>query len=203
MKKTMLIAGVLVAFVALPATKLSAQVMGRDSRPGNDVLSVNVVGGGFFSADNLAPGTEFKNTGSVGGSVTYWAHTNVGLRADLLWAGPTVRAAQDSPLAGEDPNVWHYSGDVVLRMPLTGTSRMSWFPYIVGGVGAKTYDFQTLATATDFAGNVGAGLELRFGETGRIGINTEIRDAISNFKTAGYDQTLNDVVWTGGLTLNY
>ena len=188
---------------AVSGGSLTAQVMDRESHPGMDMFSINVSGGGLFPISSLGDGNEFDDAGSVGGSLTYWAHENAGIRASFLWASTDFLGADDNPLIGEDPDVYHYSGDLLLRLPLPGTEQVSWFPYIVGGLGGKTYDFQTLSTDTDFTGNFGAGLELRFGEMGRWGINTEVRDFVSNFDRHGFDRTQNDVVWTGGLTLNF
>lgn len=203
MNKTMLCAAVLLAFAAFPAAELPAQMPDGDAQPGEDVMSLAAVGGGFYSANELSEGTEFENTESYGAMASFWTHRNIGLRASVLWASPTVLSTEENALANEDPTVWNYSGDVLLRMPMTATDQVSWFPYIVGGIGAKTYDFQTLETGTDLAGNVGAGLELRFGETGRFGITTEVRDYLSSFDRLGFDETQNDVIWTGGLTMNF
>lgn len=203
MKKSLVGAMTLAVLVVFSAANVSAQLMDRDSHPGTDVLSFNLYGGGFFSTSTLAAGTEFDDTGTVGGTVTYWVHHNVGVRGNVLWASPAVVTADENPLVGEDPNVWHYSGDLVLRLPLPATGRMSLSPYLLGGLGGKTYDFETLSTASDFAGNFGVGVEVRFGETGRLGLNTEVRDFISNFDRHGFDSTLNDVFWTGGITFNF
>jgi len=208
MKKFTFVAMSAIALTAFTFTGLSAQQQfGGNSHPGADRLSFTAFGGGLFSTSALGGGTEFENTGTLGGNVTFWATHNLGVRANVLWSPPDIRSDRvginGPPLVGEDPNVWHYSGDVVLRLPLPATANISFFPYLLGGLGAKTYDFETLGTETDFAGNFGAGLEFRFGETGRWGINTEIRDFVSNFDRAGFDRTLHDVVWTGGLTLNF
>jgi hypothetical protein len=203
MKKHAYCAAVVALFAAFASADLSAQVMDRHGQAGVDFLSVGLYGGGFFPASNLGAGTEFDNTGTVGGTVTLWAHRNVGVRANVLWSSLNVVGPGENPLAGEDPDVWHYSGDVLLRLPFTTAGELSWFPYLVGGLGAKTYDFETRSTDTDFAGNYGAGVELRFGPEGRWGVNTEVRNLMSNFDRAGFDTTLNDVIWTGGFTLNF
>ena len=160
--------------------------------------------GGHFSASSLAADTDFDDAGTIGGTVSFWFHENVGVRANTLWAPTDIVALQaDNVLAGEDPNVWHDSGEVLLRLPLPAGDQMTWFPYAVAGIGGKTYDFETLGTETDFTGNFGAGVELRFGDLGRWGIHTEVRDFISNFDRLGFDETLHDVVWTGGISLNF
>lgn len=203
MNAKLIYAALIAVTAAFTSVDLQAQQIGGQSHPGADVLSFSVVGGGYFSTSDLGSGTEFDDSGTVGGTATYWAHPNIGVRGNVLWSPPDVRSPAESQLAGQDPNIWLYSGDVVLRMPLPASANMSWYPYLAGGVGGKTYDFETLDAETDFSGNVGVGVELRFGQTGRWGIHTEVRDFISNFDRLGHDETLNDVVWTGGVSVNF
>ncbi len=199
-----------VALLAMfTATEADAQQQiqerfGGDAHPGADVLSLNLYGGGFFSASSFAGGAQFEDTGTFGAAATFWATQNLGVRGNVLWYSHALTPGdEDIALIGEDPDVFHYSGDVVLRMPMPAMENVSWFPYILGGIGGKTYDFDTLGTETDFAGNVGLGLEARFGDEGRWGIHTEVRDFISNFDVAGVDETLHDIVWTGGFSINF
>lgn len=190
---------------AFSAGDISAQqTLGGSGHAGADRLSIQGYGGGFFSASSLGGGNTFDDTGILGGNVTFWATRYVGVRGSLAWSPPDViTQTADNVLTGEDPNVWNYSGDVVLRLPLPATQEVSFFPYILGGLGGKTYDFETLSTETDFAGNFGLGVEARFGENGRWGINTEVRDIVSSFDRFGADETLHDVIWTGGISLNF
>ena len=200
---------VLAVIAMVHATEVSAQQQvaqrfGGDSHPGMDVISFSVHGGGFFSASSFAGGARFEDTGAFGASATFWAHSNLGIRGNFLWYQPNVLVGtEELAIVGEDPDVFHYSGDLVLRMPVPGGDNMSWFPYLLGGVGGKTYDFSTLESETDLTGNVGLGLELRFGQDGRWGVHTEVRDYISNLTVAELDETIHDVIWTGGISINF
>lgn len=197
--KYLMTGAVAALFAAAPWADLSAQ-----AHPGNDLVSINAYGGGFSPTQTFQDRSEFDNSGTLGGAVTLWVHPFVGVRGNVLWS-PTDVSFTDpaSPLAGEDPNAWAYSGDLVLRLPFEAGAAGTLFPYIVGGLGGKTYDFETLSTETDFAGNFGAGLEYRPGADGRWGIQAEVRDIVSSFDRLGVDRTQHDLVWTGGITLNF
>jgi hypothetical protein len=183
----------------------AAHAQSQTPRPqgaaGSDIVTINAYGGGFSPAADLTADERFGRSGTVGGAVTLWVHPVVGVRGNLLYARTDVPAAAPDPLAGENPNVWAYSGDLVLRLPRTAANgRDTWFPYIVGGLGAKTYSFDTLSTETDFSGNFGAGIEYRFAQWGLQG---EVRDIVSRFDRFGVDRTQHDVVWTAGITLSF
>jgi len=70
----------------------------------------------------------------------------------------------------------------------------------LAGDPAKTYDFDRIDSETDFAGSFGGGIEYRLG---RLGLQAEVRDFVSQFDQFGFDDTQHDVVYTGGVTLNY
>ncbi len=192
---------VLLALGALGATAVQAQTLRLPGAAGNDVLTLNVYGGGFSPAADLTADDRFQSSGTVGGALTLWVHPNVGLRGNVLYARTDLPSAAPEPLPGENPNVWAYSGDLVLRLPLAaGNGRDTWFPYILGGLGGKMYDFDTLSTETDFASNFGAGIEYRFAQWG---LQAEVRDIVSRFNRLGVDRTQHDVVWTAGITLSF
>lgn len=208
------------AVLALTARgEVSAQQFGGIAHAGTDVLTVTGSVGGFFPITEFDDGTEFDTGLSLGASATYWVHHYLGLRGNLLFSSLDVSPGDTeepgtpaSILQDTDPTVLHYSADAVLRLPLPGGETVSWFPYAVAGLGAKHYSFETTdqleGSTTDFALNLGAGLELRWGDTGRWGLNTEIRDFISPFELEGeegpvVDRTLQDLVWTAGVSLNF
>jgi hypothetical protein len=200
LKAGRLIAGVAVA-AALGASAAQAQTLGPNGAAGNDLITLNAYGGGFSPTSSLTPGADFRNSGTVGGAVTLWLHRNVGVRGNVLFARTDVSPGAPEPLANEAPNIWAYSGDLVLRLPLSaGNRRDTLFPYVVGGLGAKTYDFDRNGTETDFAGSFGGGLEYRFA---RWGIQAEVRDVVSKFDRFGADRVQHDFVWTGGITLSF
>jgi hypothetical protein len=186
----------------LGATGVQAQTTGRQGGAGSDILTINLYGGGFAPTANLTSGSEFDDSGTVGGAATLWLHRYVGVRANVLYAQTDAPAGAPDPLDGERPDVWAYSGDVVLRLPLTAGEGTTWFPYLVGGAGAKTYDFEQseTETETDFAGNFGGGIEYRFS---RVGMQAEVRDIVSSFERFDIDEIQHDVVWTAGITLSF
>lgn len=168
--------------------------------PGQDLITLNLIGGVFSPASDLG-GSQFDAAGTLGGSVGVWLHRYVGVRASIVWAQTDVSGPESADLMGVDPNVWAYSGDLVLRLPIVAGS--GWLvPYIVGGLGAKTYDFKGVDSETEFVGSFGGGVEYRF-PSSRWGINLEARDFVSSFESFGIDETQHDVVWTGGITLSF
>lgn len=185
---------------ALSATAAAAQADGPRGAAGNDIVTINLYGGGYAPTASLAPESEFDDSGTVGGAATVWVHRNVGLRANALFAKTDAPSGVPDPLGGESPNVWAYSGDLVLRLPLSVGGRATWFPYVVGGLGGKTYDFEDADTETDFAGNFGGGIEYRFNQ---VGLQAEVRDVVSSFERFGIDEVQHDVVWTAGITLSF
>lgn len=187
----------LAVIAAAGATPVVAQAHG----PAADRLTIGLYGGGYTPASTLMPGVEFENSGTVGGTLTLWLHPLLGVRGNVLYARTNVSLGGPASLAGEDPNVWAYSGDLLLRHPKPiGTGHGMWFPYLVGGLGGKTYDFDQQRRETDLAGNYGAGVEFR---NGRWGVQAEVRDIVSNFDRLGVDKTQHDVVWTAGLTWTF
>ena len=191
----------LIAAGALPATEAPAQVFGS-SELDHDLVSINVFAGGFTPSSDLSDGSEFDTSGSVGGAVTLWLWKYAGIRGNVLYGQPDVDAVSGASIEGEDPDVWLYNGDLMLRL-LISAGDAGWLcPYVLGGLGGKTYNFgQDDADVTKFAGNFGAGIEYRVGRSARWGIQAEVRDFISEFDAFGLEDTQHDVVYTAGLSL--
>jgi hypothetical protein len=186
---------------ALGAPAAEAQTFGPRQGAGNEILTLNLYGGGYSPTSSLTAGSDFRRSGTIGATATLWMHQYAGVRANGLFARTDASQGVPEALAGEQPSVWAYSGDLVLRLPVsTGNGRDTWFPYLVGGLGGKTYDFDNSSTQTDFAGNFGAGLEYRLG---RWGIQAEVRDIVSTFERFGIDKAQHDIVWTGGITVSF
>lgn len=197
----------------------SAQEFGGIAHAGLDVLSVTGSVGGFFPVTDFEDGTGFDTGLSVGASATYWVHHYLGLRGNLVFATADVSVPEPEDQGGAafilqdtDPTIVHYSADAVVRLPLPGGETVSWFPYALAGLGAKHYSFeeteQLEGSTTDFALNLGAGVALRWGDTGRWGLTTEVRDFISPFEVTDEEdvvaeRTLQDIVWTVGVSLNF
>ncbi|HKW41979.1 MAG TPA: outer membrane beta-barrel protein [Gemmatimonadales bacterium] len=156
--------------------------------------------GGLSGAANLnTAGTADWRLGWVGSvDGTVWLQNYVGVRASGSWAQDSIRGAA---LTGRGKfNKFTYDADLVLRYPIeTGNGTFS--PYILGGAGAiSVHQLGADSTWSKFAGNVGAGLEYRFG---RVGIRAEGRDFIYKFDRYGFDKTQHDIAWQGGLTLSF
>jgi hypothetical protein len=199
MLRTLRFLNVLIAVAAVAGTELHAQVLGPRQGVG-EIVTVNAYGGGFSPTADLTTDGSFGNSGTVGGAVTLWLHGNVGIRGNVLFARTGVDGVAPEEVIGENPNVWAYSGDVLLRLPLAAANgRDVWFPYVVGGLGGKTYAFDA-GRETDFAGNFGGGLEYRFD---RWGIQAEVRDIVTKFDRFGVDRVQHDLVWTAGITLSF
>lgn len=201
MLRTRRILTVLLALAALGSTAVQAQAPAPRGAPGNDILTLNAYGGGFSPTADLTTGGGFRRSGTVGGAVALWLHRNVGVRGNLLFARTEAGIGAPEAIEGERPNVWAYSGDLVLRLPLAAAGRTSsWVPYLVGGLGGKSYDFESLSTESDFAGNYGGGLEYRLAGWG---VQAEVRDIVTNFERFGASKTQHDLVWTAGITRSF
>lgn len=156
--------------------------------------------GGLSGAANLSPtGSPDWRLGWVGSiDGTLWLRETVGIRASGSWAQDSIRGAA---LTGRGKfNKFTYDADVVLRYPIhAGSATFS--PYVLGGAGAiSVHQLASDSTWSKFAGNVGAGLEYRFG---RVGIRAEGRDFIYTFDRYGFDKTQHDIAWQGGVTLSF
>lgn len=183
------------------AAQADAQMVGPQGAAGADAVTVGLYSGGFSPSSTLPGDVSFRSSATVGGNAVLWVHPLIGARATALYARARASSSAEEPLAGERAHIFAYGGDLVLRLPRSvGNDRDSWFPYLVGGVGGKSYNFAESGSGTDLAGTVGAGIEYRFR---RWGIQTEVRDLISRFDRLGIEGTQNDIVWTTGLTVSF
>ena len=73
-------------------------------------------------------------------------------------------------------------------------------PYVLGGAGGISVHQLGSDTWTKVGGNVGAGLEYRFG---RWGVRAEGRDYVYKFDRYGFDRTQHEVAWQGGVTVSF
>lgn len=166
---------------------------------------------GSFSlyAGGLSPSTHigrggFDPSATVGATLGFWVNQYAGVRVNGLFARTRADAPVSTDLGIDNPNVWMYDGDIVLRVPMSVEA--GWLtPYILGGLGGKTYDFRTpgMGSQTYFTGNFGGGLEYMLPGMSRWGLNLEVRDFVSKFTMGDFDNTQHDVVWTGGIRFTY
>lgn len=190
----------LLSVFALLLFAVEAQAQAQVSAPPTNVF-FTVEGGGFFPASDIGQG-EFENTEAVSATLGTWLSDFVGVRANGVWANPSLSGDPPTQLVGEDPDLFYYTGDVLLRYPMQ-VAEGTVIPYAVGGLGARTMRFDAAENQTDLAGTAGAGLEYRFGMMQNWGVRTELRALGSNFDAFGVDDTLWDVAWTGGLTFAF
>lgn len=165
--------------------------------------SVSVYAGGVSPTTHIGSG-EFDASAAVGATLGFWLNRYAGIRVNGLFARTNADGPVRSELGITNPNIWMYDGDIVLRAPMSSTA--GWLaPYVLGGLGGKTYDFRNadMNNQTFFAGNFGAGLEYRLPRMSRLGLTIEVRDFVSKFNLGGFDKTQHDVVWTGGLRFTY
>ncbi len=156
--------------------------------------------GGLSGAANLnQAGTADWRLGWASSlDASYWVLPRVGVRIAGTWAQDSLRA---TGISGRGKfNKFSYDADVVLRYPLdAGAGTLA--PYALGGVGAiSVHQLGSDSTWTKFAGNVGAGVEYRFG---RVGLRAEGRDYIYKFDRYGFDKTQHDIAWQGGVSLSF
>lgn len=191
------------ALLALTAGQARAQ----EDAPANRVaVSATIFGGGFLPATNFNDGTRFNNAGTVGGAVTLWPARYLGIRGGLLRtkSDTEVPADSNSPLEYQNPAIWLVSADLVLQPNLPGVARWGWAPYLVGGIGAKHYGlkrYSRYAGYTALAGNLGAGLEYRFGS--HWGVQMEAKHLFSRFKEFEYNDNQRDWLLTAGINVRF
>lgn len=189
--------------VALAPTALRAQTGTTSPAPvrsWSDRVTLGGAFGGLSGAANLNPaGTGDWRLGWIGSiDGTAWLRRNVGIRASGSWAQDSLRGVA---LPGRGKfNKFTYDASVVLRYPIqTGSATLS--PYVLGGAGAiSVHQLGASDTWSKFAGNIGAGLEYRFG---RVGLRAEGRDFVYKFDRYGFNKTQHDIAWQGGLTLSF
>lgn len=189
-----------ISTAALVAATLPATVRAQAGAALPYRLTLGGSFGGLSGAANLNDaGTSDWRLGWVGSfDGTVWVLQHVGLRASGSWAQDSIGGAT---LAGRGKfNKFAYDADLVLRYPVAaGSGTLS--PYVLGGVGAvSVHELGADSTWSKFAGNVGVGLEYRFG---RVGVRAEGRDFIYTFDRYGFNKTQHDIAWQGGITLAF
>lgn len=186
----------MVGFLTFLSTPAQAQI---DDDPLMERGSLSLYAGGYTPSGTIGGG-EFDDDAAVGAALGVWLTQHVGIRANGLYAQPGVEG--DPAIDLNAPNIWMYSGDLVLRNPMQlGSGVLA--PYVLGGLGAKTYDFENLDSETDFAGNFGAGLEYQFPREHAWGLLVEVRDFVSQFEVGPVDDVQHDILRTGGVRLGF
>lgn len=155
-------------------------------------------GGAFFLSD-LSGTTELEDSWTVGAHLGVTGPRGLGLRGTFAYV-PSETTGSFMAGGGIEQNVFLYGGALTFHLPVQSRAA----PYVVAGLGAKTYDpdVEGAESETDLMWNVGAGLEVNVGE--RLAFQLEATDYMSNFDAgiAGIDDELqHDLLVTLGVAL--
>jgi hypothetical protein len=134
---------------------------------------------GTFTLDDDAgslvtfDGAEIEDALAVGGRIGLRHGQHFGFGATVLYSPTTLTEASG---AETDLGVWVYGVDVTYFAPSPSPIAQ---PFVLAGIGGKTYDLEGVDAATDLMWNVGAGLDLQFHP--RAALRLEARDYMSLF----------------------
>jgi opacity protein-like surface antigen len=140
-------------------------------------------------------GLEINDAFTLGGRAAVRFGDRFGVGATVLYSPATVTAATG---AETDLGLWSYGVDASYHALTSGAVVR---PFVVGGVGAKTYDFEGMDTRTDFMWNVGAGVDVALHPMATLRL--EARDYMSMFDSgiASVDDKIqHDLALTAGIS---
>jgi hypothetical protein len=131
---------------------------------------------------------------TLGGRAALRLGDRLGIGATVLYAPTTATA---SGIADTDVGLWAFGLDLSYHA-LTRAAPAR--PFVVAGVGGKTYDFDGMDPRTDFMWNVGAGLDLRLHPLAALRL--EARDYMSLFASGSTsdDELQHDLALTAGIS---
>jgi hypothetical protein len=183
--------------VLMTAAALSAMVVGTASAQTMPVeIEVTpAVGGTLFLGDLPGDLGEIDDAFTVGGRAAVRFADRFGVGATVLYAPTTITSVTG---ASSDLGVWSYGLDLSYHALEPGSMVR---PFLVGGVGAKSYDFEEADTETQLMWNLGGGIDIAVHP--RATLRLEARDYMSYFDTgiAGIDDELqHDLALTAGLS---
>jgi hypothetical protein len=154
-------------------------------------------------------GTKVSLSIAVGGEVSYFLPSGLGFGVQGLFA-PAKLGVEASDFPGAVPPAlgnakWFVlSGNLMYRLDLKGPAGVV-EPFVVAGAGIRRLGLEAIAsdqatTATDFAGNFGAGAFVLVSKS--IAFRLEARDYISSFTSdaAGTSKVQHDVVVLTGVS---
>jgi len=199
--------------VALGALLVTAPTLAAQSGGSRFIEVSPYVGYAHFGSWLQGPvGTSVGTSGSAayGAQLGLNLSRNVKLYGNIAYANSSLRLGL--PLIGGvdvgGSKVWFYDGGLELSLP-TGPLPIS--PFVQVGAGAVHYDLSSgpLSTnATNFAGNAGVGLDLRFNPI--IGMRFMAKDYIGKFDVSditgvnlGSARTSQNWVFSGGLNIGF
>jgi hypothetical protein len=140
-------------------------------------------------------GQELDHSVVFGGRAAVRFADRLGVGATVLYS-PTT--ATGSSGADTDVGLWSYGLDVSYHV---ATPSPLVQPFLIGGVGAKTYDFDGMDAVNHFMWNVGAGVDVALHP--RASLRLEARDYMSLFdpEIAGLDDEIqHDLALSAGLS---
>jgi len=154
-------------------------------------------------------GTRISNESSAMYGVTLGLDVarNVSLVGNIGYTDSNVRVGL--PIIGgvniADSKVLLYDAGLQLRLPVVGSG---FVPFVEGGAGAMRYEVRSgplTTTSTNFAGNIGAGVDLQLTRT--LGVRGAVKDYIGKFdfrEATTFDlnsRVSHNIAFTVGLTL--
>lgn len=176
------------ALLMLAAPAAQAQRLGDADRP----IGVHVVPyAGYLVTGNIFEGPFGTNVGSANGPIV-GAQLGVDLTPNVAIVGNLGYSSSDLeigiPILGGvgvgTSSMWMYDGALQLSIPLQMAGGAGIRPFVQAGAGAITQNVKTSlggTDATNFAWNVGGGLDLQFSRT--VGLRLLAKDYIGRFDT--------------------
>ena len=173
--------------------------------------------GDYFDAPAGARFTN-GNAAIVGAQVGVALSPAVAIVGNLGYARSNWRL-NDVPLLGDidlaDAGIWLYDVGVQLRLPLGARGGSRLVPFAQAGVGAIRYTLRDDAIAelvgadgaTNFAGNVGVGVDVRL--TPSVGLRLMAKDYVASFRAVEADafraegRVAHSFAFTAGVTVGF
>jgi hypothetical protein len=163
---------------------------------------------GHYIGGPLGTSASGADAGLLGGQLTLPLSRNFGLVANAAHANSTLVffvPAGGGPTIGNS-EIWLFDGDIQLSAPFRGSSGHWINPFLQFGAGAMRYETQNSAgstAATNFAWNVGGGLDYYFSHS--LGFRLLAKDYIGHWNYPGrylygtYGKYTDNVSIGGGL----
>jgi opacity protein-like surface antigen len=188
MKSALALAGAVVLSL-LHVQQLTSQLTQARLPGSGDIATIAIHYGAVDPQTTFDDGSSFLRGSTLGLSATAWAFRHLGFRGNVYKSHNDGHNPQNptAAIAVQDPDIWLYSGEVVLRYPIN-TDALSVSPYVGAGFGGKTYDWQVKTVGNVWrAWTQSVGVDLRPAAMGRVGLITEVRHYRSDFKAFGYE----------------
>ncbi len=216
-KNTLALAGALASFVGT-ASMAFAQADTVTIHTGTQTVSLFAGAQWFDIADQIDQiGDNVENELNLGARYQYAFTPHIGLEANFMYspAQHEFLGPEGAGIGSSDVDAYYYNGNLVYN--ISPASRI--VPYLTGGAGAVTLrvdesDPDTSALSgseTKFAVNFGGGILFAFNE--RVGLRFDVRDYIYEVDEldpqfrhafnipAGFQETVNDISFTGGFSI--